>query len=118
MKIFKITAIAVMLLGSIHLAATPVVFSFFNDKAIHDISSIYMFVMVGISILFTGWLQYFVVSKLTEHKGYKSILVVSVIFISIVGVGAVAGMRDNPFAYISLVIACLEIIALRIHKTT
>jgi uncharacterized ion transporter superfamily protein YfcC len=118
MKTLKITAIAVMLLGSIHLAATPFIFSFFNGKPIHDLSSIYMFVIVGISILFTGWLQYFIISRLTEHKGYRSILVVSVIFITIVGVGAVAGMRDNPFAYISLVIACIELISLRMHKTS
>jgi hypothetical protein len=114
-NLFKAAGIAVIILGCIHLGATPVIFGFFKENVKADPASIYMFVMVGISTVFIGWLQYFLVRQLNrvtdpKQSSFKNIVLVTVVFLSIMGSGAVIAMPDNPFAYISLLIAAVELI--------
>jgi len=104
-----------MLLGSIHLAATPLVFALFKTPAEPDLSSIYMFVMVGVAVLFAGWLQYYLVSILSKETVFVRIYTASVIFVGIMGIGAAIMLTKNPFAYISLIVAITEVIALRAY---
>lgn len=111
-KILKVSAIIVMLLGSIHLAATPVVFTLFGTTAMPDISSVYMFVMVGVAVLFAGGLQYYLLRKIAGDKGFLRIYIGSVVFLGIMGIGAVGTLTKNPFAYVSLIVAITEVIAL------
>jgi hypothetical protein len=111
-RLFKTTGILVILLGSIHLAATPFIFPVFRKIQYQDLSSLYMFVMVGISTLLTGWLQIFSLERSGNDKGYQKILTLSVTFMVILGTGAVAAMWQNPFAYISLLIAIVQVFIL------
>ena len=113
--LFKITAIAVIALGFIHTCATPVIFNLFAENAKIDPASLYVFIMVGISTIIIGWLQYFLVKQLHLEKNgaqnsFKKILLVTVIYLSILGSGAVIAMPDNPFAYLSLLIAAVELL--------
>ena len=125
--LFKTTAIAVITLGCIHTSATPFIFNLFAKNAKIDPAALYMFIMVGMSTIFIGWLQYFLVKQLHPEKnaaqnGFQKILLVTVIYLGILGSGAVMAMPDNPFAYISLLIAAVELIfwqryAEAIHST-
>jgi hypothetical protein len=110
-KILKVSAIIVMLLGSIHLAATPVAFALFSSTVKPDITSVYMFVMVGLAVLFAGGLQYYLVYKIGADKVFLRIYIGSVIFMAILGIGAVGTLTKNPFAYVSLFVAITEVIA-------
>jgi hypothetical protein len=110
---FKIASIAVMLLGFIHICATPVIFPFFKANMNIEPASVYMFVMVGIYTFFIGWLQYFAIRKLNNDAAFGTILKVTALFLSVLGIAAVATMWNNPFAYISLLLAMYELILLR-----
>lgn len=117
-KHFKIATIAVMLLGLIHISATSVIFPFFKaDKQI-DPASVYMFVLVGLYTIFTGWLQYYILKRINADKAFLNILKVTILFLGISGIGAVATMWDNPFAYIILLIALYELISYRFLRYT
>ncbi|MFO7368768.1 MAG: hypothetical protein R6X09_00685 [Bacteroidales bacterium] len=112
--VFKTTAIAVITLGCIHTCATPVIFGLFKGNVKIDPAALYMFIMVGMSTIFIGWLQYFLVKQLTQEtdqkqNSFKKILLVTVVYLSILGSGAVIAMPDNPFAYISLLLAIVEV---------
>jgi len=110
---FKIASIAVMLLGIIHLCATPVVFPIFKSHAHINMGFVYMFVLVGISVLFVGWLQNFILRNLGKNRFLLTILKITVLFVCISGVGGVATMWNNPFAYIILFVALYEVILLK-----
>lgn len=105
---FKIAGIIIMLLGIIHVSATPVIFGLFKGNSHSDLASLYMFIMVGVSTFFVGWLQVFALKRITDDSGYGKILEASMVFITGLGIGAVAAMWTNPFAYISLAVAVYE----------
>lgn len=112
-KYLRIAGIAVVILGCIHLAATPVIFSSADFHKESVLASLYMFVMVGISTIFVGWLQHFVMSRWDLDTGYRIIFRITVAFLIIMGIGAVIAMWDNPFAYICLLIGIVELLLTR-----
>lgn len=112
--LLKITAITVIALGCIHTCATPVIFGLFLENVKADPASLFMFVMVGISTVFIGWLQLFLINMPDHETGfvkepYRKIFLSTIIFMSILGSGSVIAMPDNPFAYTSLLIAIVEV---------
>jgi hypothetical protein len=113
LTLFKIASILIMVLGIIHLFATPVIFQFFKANIPIEPASVFMFVMVGIYTFFIGWVQYFVIKRLNSDEAFGNILKVTVLFLCVAGITAVATMWNNPFAYISLVVAMVELILLR-----
>jgi hypothetical protein len=116
--LFRIASIAVMILGCIHVCATPVIFNLFNGHGNFDLVSVYMFVIVGITTFFLGWVQLFTLKRIKDNEGFQIILKATIAFLCIIGIGAVAAMRDNPFAYISLSIALFEAISHKHFSTT
>lgn len=106
---FRILSILIMLLGLIHTAATFVLFPVFKKDVPIDFASVYMFIMVGISVLLTGLLQWFAADKQIENKPMERILKGSVLFIILMGLGAIIAMPDNPFAYVIAGIAVYEV---------
>lgn len=113
MKLFKIAGIAVLSLGIVHILATPIVLPMFNSLNKSGLLTFsYMFVATGIAMVFTGWLQYYIAKQTIINHICFNILKISVLFVSISGIGAVATMCDNPFAYIILIVALWEIILL------
>ena len=108
-KQFKAASIVVMSLGIIHICATPFVLPMFRILGTTGLLTFaYMFVFTGLAIFSLGWLQNFIISKLAAHEGFKTILKVTVIVVSLSGIGAVATMFSNPFAYIILLVALYE----------
>jgi len=119
LKYFKITSIAIIIIGIIHVLATPIVIQglrMLDSKTIFCIG--YMFVATGVAVIAAGWLQYFLLKKLVIHPSFITILEGTVIFMLLSGIGAVATMWVNPFAYIILLIALYELFLLRLMKET
>ena len=113
-KQFKIAGTLVMALGIIHILATPVILM--QIKALQlgfVLCFAYMFVATGILTMALGWSQWFVLKRLTEHPAFTMLLKTSVVLITIAGVGAVATMWGNPFAYLILFIALYECFLLK-----
>jgi hypothetical protein len=106
---FKIMSALIMLLGLIHTAATFVLFPVLKKDVPVDYASVYMFIMVGISVFLTGGLQWYVSDKQIDNKAMERILKGSVLFIVLMGLGAIIAMPDNPFAYTIAAIAIYEI---------
>src|SRR6266542_4575148 len=102
-KQLKAASIATITLGIIHVIATPIVITqlkMLNTTTLLCIA--YMFVATGIGVTAIGWLQYFTLQRIDNHASFITMLKGSVLLMSIFGIGAVATMWDNPFAYITL----------------
>jgi hypothetical protein len=100
-----------IILGAIHIAATPLIFpmsaSLFADPEL--LSSLYMFVMTGIAVAFAGWLVIYASRGWRQGQRWAwHVCLGAGIFLLLLGAGAVLTMPDNPFAYLSLVIAIVE----------
>src|SRR5512139_976767 len=101
----KTISVLVMVLGLIHSASVFMFFPVFDKSASYSLSSLYMFAMTGLAILFTGWLQWFLANRFHENSEMKCIMKMSIVFLLMAGIGAVLTMYDNPFAYISVALA-------------
>ena len=112
-KYIKAGGYVVLSLGMIHTAATPVIFKLSEIKSAGQLDSVFMFVTVGIAVIFTGLLQLFCIKNIDAGNHIIKILKGSVCFMLIMGLGAVLVMPDNPFAYISLVAAIYEWITIK-----
>lgn len=116
---FKNLAIAIIVLGTIHLAATPMVLPMYNTLNINNLLSfIYMFIATGLAMIFVGWLQFYLLKNGIRTRHEYQILKISVVFIAILGIGSVATMWNNPFAYISLLLALCETIIISKTRLT
>lgn len=106
-KFLKAGAIAFLVLGSIHVCATPLIISIFRLLPEETILTIaYMYVMTGIAFIIFGWIQLLLIKKDLNIETNETIFKTTALFFAVGGFGAVATMWDNPFAYLSL-IACL-----------
>lgn len=114
----KKLSIAVMVLGSIHLCATPIVMQTFKMIDIKNFLMIaFMFVSTGLALVFTGWLQYQLLNNGLKSRHELKILRTSIAFIALSGLGAVATMWSNPFAYLNLLLALCEVILINNNRT-
>ena len=109
LKAFRAAALAVILLGIVHLIATPFVLSMFSNlNKMQLLTFGYMFVSTGVALVFLGWIQYYTLKLSVLEKFNWVIIKTSVTTFTLFGIGAVASMWDNPFAYISLLLAVME----------
>jgi hypothetical protein len=106
---FKIPGIIAMVLGIIHICATPIILKgFANLNKSQRLPFTFIFICAGIAVGFVGWLQYYLAKQADwEHKSII-ILKASIIFMLVFGIGAVLSMHDNVFAYICLLVAFYE----------
>ena len=112
MKHLKIASILIIILGFVHLLATPVIFfplfKFMDIELV--LSFLYMFIITGVATLFVGMLQFHFINNYAGNPAFKKAFKGSIVFIFILGLGAVATMWTNPFAYLALLIAVYQII--------
>ena len=115
MKHLKISSILVIILGTIHILATPIIVlpMFKTAELMFTLTFLYMFFITGVAIVFVGWLQYYLAKNHAESVTFRAIFTVSIIFILLIGVGAVATMWNNPFAYLSLLIAIYQLVTFK-----
>jgi len=117
MKQFKFSGISVLSLEVIHILATPIILSMF--KSLNKMSLMtfaYMFVATGAAMVFIGWLQYYISKQPTINNIYLTIIKISTLFVFLSGIGAIVAMKNNPFAYIILVVALWEIIQVNNYR--
>ena len=110
--------ILIAILGLIHIAATPMVLKDLDElpKNVKD-SLVYMYVTTGAAVVFAGLLAVYSSIGIKRSEGMARPLAVGVgVFMFLVGVGAVIVMPDNPFAYIGLVLALVEIAPLLVYR--
>lgn len=110
MKTLKITSISVLILGIIHLAATPLIILpiFKSFDLMFTLSYLYMFIITGVATVLVGWVQLLALKKWLIDQSFHTLFKVCLIFIIILGLGAVASMWKNPFAYLALIIAIIQ----------
>ena len=113
-KRFKITAIAVLTLGCIHVLAAPVVLGMFKFLPLMALLTFaYMYVLTGVAYIFMGWLQLYCIRNFQGNPVVVKIIKVSILFVALGGIAAVATMYDNPFAYISLFVALFQVLGFK-----
>lgn len=107
-------------LGVIHIAATPLIFplsaSLLADPEL--LSSLYMFVMTGLAVIFTGWLVMYASQGWRQGQRWAwQVCLGAGVYLLLLGAGAVLAMPDNPFAYLSLVIAIVENLPVWLYRS-
>lgn len=110
-----VAGILIAILGMIHNAATKEVYYSGYDKlpTHHGWVFIYMFLAVGTVMIFAGGLVIYCSFGLRRSERWSWIISLGVgVFVVILVSGAVMVMPGNPFAYIGLALAILEIIPL------
>jgi len=120
-RMMVVVGVLIIILGLIHISYTPILYK--------DIASIpldpdnlntylYMFVATGASLLLAGVLVVYSVKGLKRNNHLAWVVSLTVgIYILLLGIGAVVTMHGgNPFAYIMLVLAVLEMFTLLLIK--
>ena len=114
-----VAGILIVILGLIHIAATPVVFRMdFGELPTEvGLAFIYVFVATGVAVVFAGLLAVYGSIGIKRSERMARPLAIGVgVFMLFVGVGAVVTMSDNSFAYLGLAFALLEIAPLLIYR--
>lgn len=114
-----IAGILTVLLGLIHVAATPVIFSTMSDQlsAADKLTFLYMYIATGAAVIFVGWLIMYGSRGLRTSERWAWITTLAAgVFMSLLGIGAILAMSDNPFAYLTLVFAALELVPLWLYR--
>lgn len=110
----RIAGIILIILGCIHIAATPFIILMFRVLGKTGLLTFaYMFVCTGIALVFIGWLQYYIARQPDIDKRGNDILSMSAWLMLFIGSGAVITMYDNPFAYIALLVALFDLYQVR-----
>jgi hypothetical protein len=109
-KHLKVAAISVLSLGVIHICATPAVAPMLNAlPLLSRLAMLYMFVATGLLFVFVGWLQLFCLNHLSNYAPVAIAIRMSIILVAGCAIAAVAIMYDNPFAYLTLLVALYEV---------
>jgi hypothetical protein len=112
-KQFNAASIFIIVLGFIHIAATPVILPMFKILGEMGLLTFaFMYVATGIATMFAGWLQNYLIRREINRTNLY-VIKFSILFVFILGLGATITMWDNPFAYISLLVALYEFILLK-----
>ncbi len=114
-----VAGILIVILGLTHIAATPVIFrmDFGELPTEAGLAFIYVFVATGVAVVFAGLLAVYSSIGSKRSEGMARPLAVGVgVFMLLVGIGAVVTMSDNPFAYMGLALALVEITPLLIYR--
>lgn len=111
LKRFKITAIAVLVLGCIHVLATPVVLGMFKFLPLMALLTFaFMYVFTGVAYIFIGWLQLYCIKHFQGNPILVKVIKAAILVVMLGGVASVATMYDNPFAYIGLFVALFQVL--------
>ena len=106
-SIGKTLAIAIIILGVIHDAATysPLIKGGLSCLDPGNLKAmIYMSLMCGTSLILSGIILFLLINKVELYPFLSLPLLVTGIFLVINGILSVIYMSDNPFAWIALVL--------------
>ncbi len=117
----RITSIALIVLGLIHIAASIMVIPMYRNLTEGQFSVfIFMYLATGLGTVLPGLISWLQIRGLKDKsKSAWTTLLVSAIYALIIGIGAIIQMSNNIFAYIDLLIGISLIIpALLVRKYT
>lgn len=75
-----------------------------------------MFIITGIATFFIGWLQHYFIRKHAQSAPFATVYKVCMGILFLIGIGAVATMWTNPFAYLALLVAIYQLIGFSKYK--
>lgn len=103
----------VVALGVVHIAATPLVYPAYAG----DLAFLYIFLATGIAVIFAGALMLLAAGGWSRGERWAwAVLLRTGIFLSLLGIGAVVTMADNPFAYLMLVFALVAALPVWVYR--
>ncbi|MBN1117419.1 MAG: hypothetical protein JXA77_09460 [Bacteroidales bacterium] len=110
-KLLKINAIAIVVLGCIHLAATPFIMKGVNPEMRSVFLS--MFTIAGMGTFLPGVAILNQLQNLKAgNKQSRNLIVFCIVYFLILALIAVSTMYTNPFAYIALLLGLILLIPL------
>ena len=110
-KLLKINAIAIIVLGCIHLVATPFIMKGINP----GIKSVFlaMFIVAGMGTILPGIVILNQLQNLKAgNKQSRNLIIFCVVYFLTLGILGVSTMYTNPFAYIALLLGLILLIPL------
>lgn len=109
----RIAGWLVVALGVVHIAATPLIYPPYAG----DLTFLYMFLATGIAVIFAGALVLLAAGGWSRGERWAwDVLLRAGIFLSLLGIGAVITMADNPFAYLMLILAVVAALPIWIYR--
>ena len=120
-KIFlwiKAAGIFLIALGCIHVAASPFVLHSYNNlNEVQTLEFLFMFITSGLGVILCGIVTLLEL-RLLKQKSKQAwiVLMVCSVYSTIMGIGAVATMMYNPFAYIMFFCGILLLVPVLIAK--
>ena len=114
----RISSIALIILGIIHLAAALMVFPVLKNLA-EELFSVLIFIYLatGLGTVLPGLISWLQLKGVKEnHKSAWITLLVCSVYTVIIGIGAVIQMTDNIFAYLALSIGISLLIPVLLMK--
>lgn len=111
----------ILILGMIHIAYTPILYKEIVSLPMgldNLYTFLFMFVATGVSLVLSGVLAVYSIGGLKENERWAWVVSLAIgVYVLLLGAGAVVTMQgDNPFAYIMLVLAVLEMFILLLTK--
>lgn len=119
-----LSGLAYLVVGVAHNAATYVFYHTGFDKLPVEMGelAVLLFIATGSSVIFAGLLSMYCSVGLKRHEPWARIMAIGAgLYSALLGAGSLAVMRDNPFVYILLAAAVIELYVLvpyRMPKTT
>ena len=115
----RITGILIIILGTIHLFATPyAIHRFANLSDEQLLVFISMFVATGLGgVILPGIIILLLLKSInTKNSRLWYILLIISIYMLLIGTGSVLAMTKNPFAYITLFLGLLIFILVLLYR--
>jgi hypothetical protein len=114
-----IVGILIIILGSIHVAATFLIFPAIAPQLPKPIQFmfLYLFIATGAAVIFSGALTIYGSRGLKTGQSWAwAITNMNGMFMFLLGVGAILAMPFNPFAYLTLIIAIFELTPIWLYR--
>lgn len=113
------SGISIIILGIIHLSAAFIIYPQIKHMlpSGESLTFLDMFLSTGIAVVFAGILIIYSSRSLKNSEQWAwNISLASGLFMLLLGVASVVFMYDNPFAYLTVVLAVIELIPLFLCK--
>jgi membrane protease YdiL (CAAX protease family) len=102
----SISCIALIVLGIIHLTATIMILPMFQNLAKEQLTVfLFMYLAAGMGTILPGLISKLLIKGLKnkDKRAWEIILICS-IYSTLIGIGGIITMINNPFAYLGLLI--------------
>ena len=116
---FKILGFLILLMGIVHELYTGEVWKMLvNTDPMIKWTFMYMYLSTGLAVILCGFLLLFMASQLKKGQPLSQFLSLSICaFLTLLGIGGVIIMPMNPFAWLMLILAGVNIILILRYRS-